>query len=94
MKRKILISIIVLLALGGLFFGFVKLDDYKFYSKHKDYNEKYLFKITYLISDKNKIPNNTKIDDIFEKYDNSVLYSIDSVIPLQKKRGLFICKIR
>ena len=82
-KRNItLLSLVLLLILALVVTYYIDLS--KFNSKLVKYDEDYLIKITYLIGDKDELPEDVTIDETIYDHPESIIYVVDQVVPLIK----------
>ena len=84
-KLKKLIPILTIFIIIGAFFASYFIDAKIFYSKLRKYDDEYLLKVTYLIMDKDKIPNDADVVREVPKYVDDSLMSVNEMVPLEKK---------
>ena len=78
-----LLSIVLVLILGLVAIYFIDLA--KFNKDHKAYDEKYMIKMMYLVADKDKTSKEDTIDTVSYSEEDKILFSMNEVIPLEKK---------
>lgn len=85
-KKKLLsLFIFVILAIGIFCISYI-MDTKRFYKNHYKYDDKYVLKVTYAISDEEKSKDIESLEDVFNgKNGNISLFTTNSAIPLTKK---------
>ena len=84
-KKKILIPIISIFLIIGIFVTTYLIDNIRFFSSLKKYNEDYMMKITYLVINKDEVPENINLDNTFYGYTKQILFSNSELVMLERK---------
>ena len=92
-NKKILKIVFPIILLIAILISVYFIDTHMFYAKHKDYNSESQIKVTYLIVDKDVVPENTSISDALRKYKNGELFSLNQVVPLQKNGNYYYANL-
>ena len=82
---KIILFLPVLVVIVGILLAIYFIDLSKFNKNHEKYDEKYMLKMMYLIADKNITSEDDTIEDVANFDNDSMLFSMNEVIPLEKK---------
>ena len=93
LNKKILIALSVIIAIIGLLTAIYYIDLSRFNKNHKKYDNKYLLNITYLIGDAKKLNKDITIDETINYNNNSILFSANQVIPLNKENDYLIADL-
>ena len=90
-KKNIVIASIFLLV--AIVFGLNFLNSIDKDSEEKKQVE-YLMPIKILLADSSQTPENVKLDEIFNKYIDSFLYTANNILPLEKENDFYVVNVK